>query len=120
MCKYNARRVTLFNAETNQFTICNTITEARKLTGCSYADLINCAATGQRYKKYLFTVSPNFKSNEGKHIIAIEKDGTQKEYISLRQFADSHYIAIPTVAKFLRNRPKRSVVYDVVKDLWEK
>lgn len=116
----NQRKTVVTDSETGIAYRFSSITEARKFSGCTYYKITCCSDTGEKWEKYHFDILPADEPNDGAHLVAIEKDGTEKEYYSIRDFSEKHYISLPTVRYYLKKRNKNSVVLDVVIDVWKK
>lgn len=120
MSIYNNRKTTVTDLDTGEVHEFNTISEAMRFTGCRYYQLLDCADNGYRFKHFIFHTSKERYIDDGMHVIAIENDGTMKEYRSIRAFAESHYTNTSTARDFIKKKHKTSILDDLVKDAWFK
>ena len=72
----NQRKTVVTDSETGIAYRFSSITEARKFSGCTYYKITCCSDTGEKWGKYYFDILPADEPNDGAHLVAIEKDGT--------------------------------------------
>lgn len=117
--RWNCRKVILTDIHTNKKYETKTITEACQIVKTTWQTLLN--HDGSTLNGYRIRITGDSVKNKtrGIPLIAIENDGKRREYPSVYQFAESHYISARAVSRYIYG-VHRGIMTEVVKDVWIK